>query len=147
MALRESVGDFFPDDGAKFAVGLEFYLSVADATEIEVWAIADVTLVFIRPLDEAVVAVLGFHFEPLVEGFCFGNRIGNLTLLVSLGIVTFGSGEGDDVRGVGVLELAVGAFLAIKLEARTAEIGEELADLAGHEGELAGRGVYVATRP
>ena len=97
MALGESVGDFFPDDGAKFAVGLEFYLSVADAAEIEVWAIADVTLVFIRPLDEAVVAVLRFHFEPLVEGFCFGNRIGNLTLLVSLGVLAFGSGQSDDI--------------------------------------------------
>ena len=39
-----------------------------------------------------------------------------------------------------MLELPVGSFLPIKLEARASEIGEELADLAGHrELELSGR--------
>ena len=59
--MGEAVGDFFPDDVAEFAVGFEFDLGVADAAEVEFGAIADVTLVFIRPLDKAVIAVLGFH--------------------------------------------------------------------------------------
>jgi hypothetical protein len=61
LALAEAVGDFFSDDGAEFAVGINFHFGVADAAEIEVGAIADATLVFIRPLDQAVVAVLGFQ--------------------------------------------------------------------------------------
>jgi hypothetical protein len=97
LAQGQAVGDFFPDDDAEFDVGFEFYVGVADAAKVEVGTIAYVTLVFIRPLNEALVEILWFHFEPLVERFCFGNRIGNLTFLVSLGIVTFGSGEGDDI--------------------------------------------------
>ena len=30
--LGEAVGDFFPDDGAEFAVGLEFHVGMADAS-------------------------------------------------------------------------------------------------------------------
>ena len=71
--MGEAVGDFFPDDGAEFAVGFEFHVGMADAAEIEVGAIADVTQVFVRPLDEAVVAVLGFHEANVTRGFGFGQ--------------------------------------------------------------------------
>ena len=71
LTLGQTVGDFFVDDDAEFAVGIEFDFGVADAAKIEVGAIADVTLVFIRPLDEAVVAVLGFHEDNVTRGFGF----------------------------------------------------------------------------
>ena len=68
----------------------------------------------------------------LLVGLGFGNSPGDLTFLVTFGVVALGSGEGDDVWRVGVFELAVGAFLAVELETGAAEICEELADLAGH---------------
>jgi hypothetical protein len=58
----------------------------------------------------------------LPVGLGFGNGFGDLTFLVTFGVVAFGSGEGDDVGSVGVLELAVGAFLAVELETGAAEI-------------------------
>ena len=57
FAFGEAVGDFVADDGAEFGVGGFFLISVASAAEVEVRAVADVALVFIRPADEAVVAV------------------------------------------------------------------------------------------
>ena len=68
----------------------------------------------------------------LLVGLGLGNSLGDLTFLVTFGVVTLGSSEGDDVWSVGVFELAVGAFLAVELETGAAEICEELADLAGH---------------
>ena len=79
----------------------------------------------------------------LLPGLGFGNGLGDLTFLLTFGVVTLGPGEGDDVWRVGVLELAVGSFLAVELETGAAEIGEELADLAGHRwmGSSVGLGV------
>jgi hypothetical protein len=59
----------------------------------------------------------------LLVGLGFGNGLGDLAFLVTFGVVALGSGRGDDVGGAGVLELAMGAILTIKLEASAAEIG------------------------
>ena len=61
FAFGEAVGDFVADDGAEVGVGLFFLLAVADAAEVEVRAVADVTLVLIGPADKAMVAVFGLH--------------------------------------------------------------------------------------
>jgi len=55
------VGDFVADDGAEVGVGLFFLFAVAAAAVVEVRAVADVTLVFIGPADETVIAVFWFH--------------------------------------------------------------------------------------
>jgi hypothetical protein len=41
------VGDFVADDGAELGIGGLFLVAVADATEVEVRAVADVALVLI----------------------------------------------------------------------------------------------------
>ena len=51
MVFGEATEDFFSDNGAEFALGFEFCFGVADAAEVEFGAIADVTLVSVRPLD------------------------------------------------------------------------------------------------
>jgi hypothetical protein len=57
LAFIKAVGDFIEDDGAEFCIGGFFLFAVASAAEVEVWAVADVTLVLIGPVDEAVIAV------------------------------------------------------------------------------------------
>lgn len=132
VALGCPVGDFVADDGAEFGVGVFLTGAVADAAEVEVGAIADVALVLVGPADEAVVTVFRFHGLLLAAGACVFNRLFDLALLVGLGVVAFGSADGDDTREIRMLELAVGTFLPVDEEAGPVKIGEELADLAGH---------------
>jgi hypothetical protein len=61
FAFGETEGDFVADDGAEISVGGFFLFAVADAAEVEIRSVADVTLVFIGPADETVIAVFWFH--------------------------------------------------------------------------------------
>ncbi len=61
FTLVEPVGDFVADDGAEVRVSLFLLVTVADASKVEIRAVADVTLVFIGPTHKAVIAVFGFH--------------------------------------------------------------------------------------
>ncbi len=61
FAFIEPVGDFVADDGAEIRVGLLLLISMAAAAVVEVRAIADVALVLIGPVDEAVITVFWFH--------------------------------------------------------------------------------------
>lgn len=136
LALGGAMGDFVADDGAEFGVGVFLADAVADAAEVEVGAVADVALVLVGPADKAVITVFRFHGLYLAAGACVFNRLFYLALLVGFRVVAFGSADGDDAREIGMLELAVGAFLPVDEEAGAVEIGEELADLAGHWGGI-----------
>jgi len=63
FVLGQAVFDFVTDDGAEVGVGLLLPFPVAYAAVEEIVAIADVALVFIRPFDEAEVAVCGFYLR------------------------------------------------------------------------------------
>jgi hypothetical protein len=53
--------DFVADDGAEFGVGLFLLPAVADTAVVEIRAVSDLALVFVRPLHEAEVGVCWFH--------------------------------------------------------------------------------------
>lgn len=55
------VCDFIADDAAQFSIDLLLALPVTNAAEVEVGAVADVELILVRPADEAVILVGGFH--------------------------------------------------------------------------------------
>lgn len=53
--------DFVTDDTAQLGIHLFLALSVAHTAEVEVGAVADVKLVFVRPAGEAVILIGDFH--------------------------------------------------------------------------------------
>ena len=61
LATLFPVSDFIADDAAKFSIDLLLTLSVADTANVEIGAVADVKLILVRPADEAVILVGGFH--------------------------------------------------------------------------------------
>lgn len=56
-----AVLDFIADDATQLGIDLFLVLSVADATKVEIRAVADVELVVVRPADEAVILICGLH--------------------------------------------------------------------------------------
>lgn len=73
--------DFVADDGTKFGIRFIFAFAVADPTQVEVRAIANVALVIIRPADKAVVAICRLHKENSIP------QIWNRQWLLSLGVL------------------------------------------------------------
>lgn len=61
FSLREPMLNFVPDNLAKFGVGPLLVFPVANSAGIQIRAVADVALVFVRPMDKAMVAIFGFH--------------------------------------------------------------------------------------
>ena len=63
------MGDFIADDGTK--VGVNFFLLIPVTTTAikNVRTVADVALIFIRPLHESVVPVFRFHNGSLSRRF------------------------------------------------------------------------------
>ena len=55
------MGDFVADDLTEFRITSFLGLGVADAAEVEIGTVSDVNFIFIRPADEAVVLIFGFH--------------------------------------------------------------------------------------
>lgn len=61
FAFCDAVFDLVEDDAAQVGVSVHLDFAVADAAVEEIGTIADVALVFVRPLHEAEVAVCWFH--------------------------------------------------------------------------------------
>ena len=53
--------NFITDNLAEFGVGPLLVFAVANTAQIQIRTVADVALVFVRPMDKAMVAIFGFH--------------------------------------------------------------------------------------
>lgn len=95
--------DLVANDGAEFRVGFLLGVAVADAAEIEVRTVADVALVFFRPLDDAEIVVCRFHMGKLVFCLRLGNRFCDLAFLVVFRIPVVGTAEGAVPLNAGCL--------------------------------------------
>lgn len=83
---------------------------MTNATKIKIGTIADVAGVFVRPTDEAVVLIFGFHETKLVFSFGSGNDFCDLAFLVFFCVIAFGTSQSNDARKVWMFVLAVRAF-------------------------------------
>ena len=61
FSLREPMLNFITDNLAEFGVGPLLVFAVANTARIQIRTVADVALVFVRPMDKAMVAIFGFH--------------------------------------------------------------------------------------
>lgn len=52
---------FITQDATKLGIDLLVIWTMTDTADVEVGAITNVKLVFLRPADEVVIAVFGFH--------------------------------------------------------------------------------------
>ena len=56
-----TVSYFISQDATQFGIDLLIVSAVADTAHVEVRAVTDVKLIFLRPMDEVMIAVCGFH--------------------------------------------------------------------------------------
>ena len=61
FSLREPMLNFITDNLAEFGVGPLLVFAVANTARIPIRTVADVALVFVRPMNKAMVAIFWFH--------------------------------------------------------------------------------------
>ena len=81
--------NFLPDVATEFGIDRLLLFSMANPAKIKIRAVANVELVFLGPADKAVITICDLHggTKSLLSTFC--NRLSDLLLLVSMGIITF----------------------------------------------------------